>query len=171
MNNLIPIESVINKIYVIRNKKVMLDKDLAELYGVKVKRLNEQVKRNIARFPEAFMFQLTDEEYGHLSLRSHFATLKKGQHRKYLPFVFTEHGALMLSSVLNTEQAINMSLLIIEAFVKIKEILLSHKELLLLKKKLSEIEQKYDNQFRIVFETIDLLLDTKQNESKHIGFL
>ena len=108
----IPDEKIINKIYVIREQKVMLDRDLAELYGVDTKRLKEQVRRNKDRFPETFMFELTKQE--HSVLRSQFATLKQGQHSKYPPFVFTEHGILMLSSVLNSETAIKMSVQIIE---------------------------------------------------------
>jgi len=103
----IPDEVIINKIYVIRDQKVMLDKDLAEIYNVETKRLKEQVRRNIDRFPDSFMFELTAEE--HYSLRSQIATLKRGRHSKYPPFVFTEHGILMLSSVLNSELAVKMS--------------------------------------------------------------
>jgi len=103
----IPDEVIINKIYVIRDQKVMLDKDLAEIYNVETKRLKEQVRRNIDRFPDSFMFELTAEE--HSSLRSQIATLKRGRHSKYPPFVFTEHGILMLSSVLNSELAVKMS--------------------------------------------------------------
>ncbi|MCD0464361.1 ORF6N domain-containing protein [Flavobacterium sp. ENC] len=103
-------ETISNKIYFIRNQKVMLDSDLAMLYGVETKRLNEQVKRNLSRFPEDFMFQLTENEYD--SLRSQIATLKKGRgaHQKYLPFVFTEHGILMLSSVLKSDKAIQTNI-------------------------------------------------------------
>ena len=111
MKLLIPSAIIERKIYLIRGQKVMLDSDLAELYGVPTKRLNEQVRRNAERFPEDFMFQLSSEEFE--SLRSHFATLEKqgrGQHRKYLPCAFTEHGALMAASVLNTPRAVEVSL-------------------------------------------------------------
>ena len=102
MNEIVPIEVIQQKIFLIRGHKVMLDTDLANLYGVTVKRLNEQVKRNITRFPQDFMFQLSEEE--NQSLRSHFATIKigRGHHRKYLPYVFTEHGTIMLANVLNS---------------------------------------------------------------------
>jgi hypothetical protein len=111
---------ILNKIYFIRNQKVMLDRDLAELYSVETRRLNEQVKRNITRFPEDFMFQLTEVEF--LSLRSQIATLKKGrgQHQKYLSFAFTEHGVLMLSSVLNSEKAIQTNIQIMRIFTKVR---------------------------------------------------
>ena len=125
----ITVASVAQHILVIRGQKVMLDSNLAKLYGVTPKRLNEQVKRNRKRFPERFMFQLNTEEYGFL--RSQFATLKtgRGSHRKYTPFVFTEHGALMLASVLNSPRAIQASILVIDAFVRMRELLASDKEL------------------------------------------
>ncbi|MEW6551096.1 MAG: ORF6N domain-containing protein, partial [Campylobacterota bacterium] len=126
-------ELISNKIYTIRGLQVMLDRDLAELYQVEVKRLNEQVKRNIERFPQSFRFQLTQDEYEHLmskfdtssskeSLRSHFATLEngRGKHRKYLPYVFTEQGVSMLSAVLRSDIAIKVSIQIIEAFVNMR---------------------------------------------------
>ncbi len=112
-------EALLNKIYEFRGQKVMLDSDLADLYGATTKRLNEQVRRNVARFPEDFMFQLTEEEWG--SLRSQIATSKIGRGgRTYLPNVFTEHGVLMLSSVLNSEQAIQVNIQIMRIFAKIR---------------------------------------------------
>jgi hypothetical protein len=108
MTELVPVELIASKIYLIRGIKVMLDKDLAELYGVETKRLKEQVRRNIERFPHDFMFELTKDEYQ--ALRSQIATLKRGQHSKYAPFAFTEHGVLMLSSVLNSERAIQVNI-------------------------------------------------------------
>ena len=109
-------ETISNNIYYIRNQKVMLDRDLAKLYGIETKRLKGQVKRNISRFPEDFMFELTELEYD--SLRSQIATLKKGrgQHQKYLPMAFTEHGILMLSSVLNSDKAIQTNIQIMRIF-------------------------------------------------------
>lgn len=148
----VSIEVVAVKILVVRGKKVMLDRDLAELYGVMVKRLNEQVKRNIRRFPDDFMFQLTKDETD--SLRSHFATLsdsvemkgvtdfKRGRHVKYLPYVFTEQGVAMLSSVLNSERAIDVNIAIMRAFVRLREILLTHKDLAA---KIEVLELKYKN--------------------------
>lgn len=136
----IPEEIIANKIYLIREKKVMLDSDLAELYGVETRRLNEQVKRNIGRFPEDFMFQLTQEEWS--NLKSQFATSSWGGRRK-APSVFTEHGVLMLSSVLNSERAIAVNIKIMRVYTKIKEMLLTHKDLLL---RMEEIEKKVSNQ-------------------------
>jgi hypothetical protein len=127
---LIPIESIERRIFLIRGHKVMLDRDLAELYGVTTKRLNEQVKRNRGRFPEDFMFQLSLEEgKSILALRSQFATLKRGWHLKYAPYAFTEHGVAMLSSVLNSQRAVQMNILIIRAFVALREMLATHKDL------------------------------------------
>jgi phage regulator Rha-like protein len=118
--NIVPEEVLITKIYYIRKQKVMMDTDLAELYGVETKRLKEQVRRNISRFPSHFMFQLTRDEYDQV-LRSQNATLEQGGYSKYLPYVFTEHGVLMLSNVLKSEQAIQASIAIINVFVKLRE--------------------------------------------------
>ncbi len=135
MSNAIAVEVITTKILGIRGRKVMLDRDLAKLYGVEVKALNQAVKRNIKRFPEDFMFQLSWEDAE--SLRSQIVTLnsvkiktsQRGRHIKYLPYVFTEQGVAMLSSVLNSERAIQVNILIMRAFTKIREILLTHKEL------------------------------------------
>ena len=126
MANLISVEIIATKILVIRGKRVMLDTDLAKLYGVTVKRLNEQVKRNRKRFPDDFAYQLTRQEV--INLKSHFATSSWGGVRK-LPYVFTQEGIAMLSSVLNSERAIKVNILIMRAFVKLRRLLLSHKEL------------------------------------------
>ena len=120
-------EVIENKIFFLRGNKVMLDKDLAALYGVETKVLNQAVKRNFERFPEDFMFQLTAEEA--ISLRSQIVTLKRGQHLKYLPYVFTEHGILMLSSVLNSRRAVLVNIEIMRTFVKSRELMLIHKNL------------------------------------------
>src|SRR3990170_5889438 len=151
MKALVPIELIEKKILLIRGHKVMLDSDLAVLYGVTTKRLNEQMRRNLRRFPSDFMFQLTAEEVE--SLRSQFATLKtgRGRHRKYLPYIFTEQGVAMLSSVLNSERAIEVNILIMRAFVKLREMLATHKDLA---KKLEDMEKNYDAQFKIVFDAI-----------------
>ena len=138
------------------------------LYGVTTKRLNEQVKRNIDRFPGDFMFQLTKEEYE--SLRSQFATLKptgRGRHRKYLPYVFTEHGAVMLANVLNSPVAIRASIQVVRAFIRLREILATHKELA---RKLDEMEKKYDTQFKVVFEAIRKLMTPPREARRPIGF-
>ena len=166
ITHLIPQEVIENKIFLIRGKKVMLDRNLAILYEVPPKRLNEQVKRNIKRFPEDFMFQLTKEEAD--SLRSQFATLKRGQHSKYFPSAFTEHGILMLSSVLNSERAIQVNIQIMRTFTKLKEIIMTHKDL---KRKIEDMERKYDQQFKVVFVAIKELLKPSPEESKRkIGF-
>ena len=136
---LIPSKRIEQSILLVRGQKVMLDHDLAELYGVTVKRLNEQVKRNIDRFPKDFMFRLNAKETE--SLRPHFATLDpgRGKHRKYLPYVFTEHGAIMAASVLSSPQAVDVSVLVVRAFVKLREVLATHKELA---RKLHEMQGK-----------------------------
>jgi phage regulator Rha-like protein len=131
-------EVIMNKIYFIRGQKVMIDRDLAELYGIETRRLKEQVKRNINRFPDHFMFELSKEE--NENLRSQNATLKQGGFSKYLPYAFTEHGVLMLSNVLKTGSAIEMSIKIIDVFVKLREIIMSHKDILL---KLEQLEKNY----------------------------
>lgn len=122
-------ENLLSKIYFIRGQKVMIDRDLAELYGVFTKNLNLSVKRNNERFPEDFMFQLTREEYS--SLRLQIETLKQGAHSKFLPYAFTEQGVAMLSSVLNSKQAIVVNIQIIRVFTKMREIISSNKDILL----------------------------------------
>src|SRR5207253_5810717 len=149
--------------YFIRTHKVMLDSDLAELYGVRTKRLNEQVKRNIDRFPADFMFRLNQEESDRL--RSQFATSKHGSGgRRYQPYAFTEHGALMLASVLNSEKAIQACIQIVRAFVRLRELLATHQELA---RKLAEMEKKYNAEFKAIFEVIQQL--TEPPERKPIG--
>jgi phage regulator Rha-like protein len=166
--SLVPtVESIIRTI---RNQRVILDSDLAALYGVPTGRLNEAVKRNAERFPEEFMFQLTKEESD--SLRSQFATLKtgRGQHRKYAPFAFTEHGALMAATVLNSPQAIAMSVAIIKAFVKLRQLALSIGEL---SQKVAALENgflQHDQQLESVFDAIRQLLAPPETPTKEIGF-
>lgn len=157
-------ETISNNIYYIRNQKVMLDRDLAKLYGIENKRLNEQVKRNITRFPEDFMFQLTENEND--SLRSQIATLKKGRgaHQKYLPYAFTEHGVLMLSSVLNSEKAIQTNIQIMRIFVKVRQMLLDTTEM---KLDIVQIQKKLENQgknIELVFSYLDELTEKKEEE-------
>jgi ORF6N domain len=165
----IPEEVVISKIYMIRNHKVMLDIDLSELYEVSAKRLNEQVKRNIVRFPEDFMFQLTNEEWE--SLRSQFATSKKGRGgRRYAPFAFTEHGVLMLSSILNSERAIQVNIQIMRIYTKLKGMLLTHKDILLKLEKLERKTSKHDVNFKIVFDYLKELLNPPSEPMRKIGF-
>jgi len=152
-------------IFIIRGKKVMLDYDLSSLYGVETKHLKRAVRRNLSRFPGDFMFELTQEEY--VSLRCQFGTLKRGQHSKYSPFVFTELGVAMLSSVLNSERAIQVNIDIMRTFTKLREIIAIHKDL---KKKFEEMEQKYDKQFQIVFAELKKLMKDPEKPKVKIGF-
>ena len=165
MTTLIPIELIASKIYLIRGIKVMLDKDLAELYGVETKVLKQAVRRNIDRFPADFMFELTKDEYQ--SLRSQFVTLKRGQHSKYTPFAFTEHGVLMLSSVLKSERAMQVNIQIMRTFTKLREALIDNKDL---RRELEELKQITEERFRIVFETLDQLLTVESKPKKKIGY-
>ena len=143
----------------------MFDSDLASLYEVPVKVLKQAVNRNRGRFPEDFMFPLTWEEVE--SSRSQIVTLKKGKNIKYLPYVFTEQGVAMLSSVLRSERAIRVNIEIMRAFVRIREVLATHKDLA---KKLEDLEKKYDGQFRIVFETIRQMMAPVPKKKNRIGF-
>jgi len=181
MSKLVPHEVIENKIFIIRGHKVMLDRDLATLYGVPTKVLNQTVRRNRKRFPDDFMFQLTFEEIQ--SLRSQFVTLnkpiekkrsitsKRGKHTKYMPCVFTEQGVSMLSSVLNSERAIQVNIVIMRAFVKLREILSTHKELA---HKLQELEgkiEKHDGEIQAIFEAIrQLMAPPPEPPKRRIGF-
>ena len=163
------VERVERQILLIRGHKVMLGTDLAVLYGVPTKRLNEQVRRNLRRFPSDFMFQLTWEESEELS-RSQFATLKRGGNIKYLPYVFTEQGVAMLSTVLNSERAIQANIAIIRAFVKLRQMLATHRELA---QKLSGLERKvegHDRQIHSIFEAIRQLMKPPESPRRRIGF-
>jgi hypothetical protein len=162
----IPAERIEKAILLIRDEKVILDRTLAELYGVETKHLKRAVRRNIRRFPSDFMFELTKEEYE--SLRYQFGTLKRGEHSKYLPLAFTEQGVAMLSSVLNSNRAIEVNILIMRAFVRLRGMISSHKELL---RKLEDMEKKYDEQFGVVFEAIRQLMKPPEQERKKIGFV
>lgn len=164
-------EQVEKSILLIRGLKVMLDSDLARLYGVSVKRLNEQVRRNLRRFPSDFMIHLTREEYE--VLRSQFATLNPGQgeHRKYLPYAFTEQGVAMLSGVLNSERAIDVNIEIMRAFARLRQMISAHKEL---SRKLTELERKigtHDEQIQVIFEAIRQLMTSPEPKKRKIGFL
>jgi len=162
----IPVERIERAILSIRGEKVMLDSDLAELYGVETKRLNEQVRRNLHRFPRDFMFQLTAEEAE--SLRSQFATSNEGRGgRRYLPYAFSEHGALMLANVLNSERAAQTSVMVVRAFVRLRQMLASNAELA---RKLEAMEKKYDRQFKVVFDAIRQLMSPPEPKRREIGF-
>ncbi|MBI4691814.1 MAG: ORF6N domain-containing protein [Nitrospirae bacterium] len=166
MTEIIPGEMIERKIYLLRGHKVMLDSDLAELYEVPTRRLNEQVRRNIMRFPSDFMFQLTSEEAE--NLRSQFASSSSGHGgRRYRPYVFTEQGVAMLSSVLNSERAILVNIAIMRAFVKLREMLSTHKDLA---RKLADMEKKYDSQFKVVFDAIRQLMTPPETRKRKIGF-
>lgn len=162
----ISVEMMEQAILLIRGQKVMLDADLAQLYGVETKILNKAVKRNLDRFPEDFMFQLTTEEAE--DLRFQFGT-SKGQRggRRYLPYAFTEQGVAMLSGVLNSPRAVRVNIEIMRAFLRLRRLLAAHTELA---KKLSEMEQKYDDQFRVVFDAIRALMTPPEKPRKKIGF-
>ncbi|MBW2174637.1 MAG: ORF6N domain-containing protein [Deltaproteobacteria bacterium] len=163
--SVVPAERVEKAILLIRGQKVMLDRDLAELYGVPTKVLKQAVRRNIKRFPPDFMFELTREEGQ--SLRSQNVTLKRGQHSKYLPFAFTEQGVAMLSSVLNSDRAIDVNIEIMRAFVRLRQMLAAHKDLA---RKLAALEKKYDDHFKVVFEAIAELMTPPEKPKKKIGF-
>jgi len=189
------LQTIQNSIYELRGQKVMLDFDLAKLYEVETKVLNQAVKRNIKRFPPDFMFELTLEEYNSLrsqfvtsnvfgslrtqiaalekhSLRTQIATSKGRGGRRYLPYAFTEQGVAMLSGILNSKKAINMNIAIMRAFVFIRQYALTHKDLT---EKLKELETKYNKQFKDVYEAINYLinkdkLQTEQSQRKRIGY-
>jgi hypothetical protein len=144
----------------------MLDSDLAELYGVETKALNRAVKRNESRFPPDFMFQLTAQEAD--SLRCQIGTSKTGRGgRRYLPYAFTEHGALMLANVLNSERAAQASVLVVRAFVRLRQLLSSNAELA---SKLDSLEKKYDRRFKVVFDTLRRLMSSPETRRGEIGF-
>ncbi len=160
----VPQETIENKILFIRGKKVMLDRDLAGLYGVPTKVLIQAVKRNLSRFPSDFMYQLTRQEV--INLKSQFVTSSWGGLR-YAPYVFTEQGIAMLSSVLNSDRAIQVNIQIMRTFTRLREMLLSHSEL---RQKIEAMENKYDNQFKVVFKVIKELLEPPQKPRHKIGF-
>ncbi|MEW6101858.1 MAG: ORF6N domain-containing protein [Candidatus Omnitrophota bacterium] len=173
MPSIVSVEIIAAKIFEVRGKKVMLDSELAKLYGVATKRLNEQVRRNKRRFPGDFMFKLTKEEVNRLrsqfvtlNSRSQIATLKRGKNIKYLPYVFTEQGVAMLSSVLNSQRAIKVNIQIMRTFVQIRKMLLTNTDL---RRKIEAMEKKYDKQFAVVFEAIRQLLEPPKRVEA-IGF-
>lgn len=162
---LTPHERIEKIILTVRGQRVMMDADLATLYGVTTKALNQAVKRNLARFPRDFMFQLTDEEAA--ALRSQIVTSKRRGGRQYRPYVFTEQGVAMLSSVLRSERAIQVNIAIMRAFVRLRELIGSNK---ILSRWLAELEKKYDAQFRVVFEAIRELMAEPASKPRRIGF-
>jgi phage regulator Rha-like protein len=170
MNALIITEQIEQQILLIRGQKVMLDSDLARPYGVATKTLNQAVRRNRDRFPDDFMFQLTNDETK--ALRSQIVTLKqgRGEHRKYPPYAFTEQGVAMLSSVLRSQRAAQVNIAIMRAFVKLREILSTHREL---RQKLAELERKlarHDGHIQSLFEAIRQLMGPDKPKPRRIGF-
>jgi phage regulator Rha-like protein len=156
MTSIIPIENIVNRVYFIRGRKVMLDSDLARLYGVRTKQLNRQVKRNKKRFPEDFMFRLTVKEANKMNVsRQQTAILKQKNNPLHQPYVFTEQGVAMLSSLLNGKKAAWINVLIVRAFIKIREMLASHRDMAI---KIAQLETKYDEQFVIVFNALKHLM-------------
>ncbi len=162
----IPPERIERRILLIRRQKVMLDADLAELYEVETKELNRAVRRNASRFPEDFMFQLSEQEYE--GLRCQFGTSNEGRGgRRYTPYAFTEQGVAMLSSVLRSPRAVLVNIAIMRAFVKLREMLASHKDLA---RRLEEMESRYDAQFKAVFDAIRELMKPPEKPRRRIGF-
>lgn len=164
-NLIVPSKIIENRIFLIRGKKVMFDRDLSRLYGVKTMVLNQSVKRNIDRFPEDFMFQLSKPEFE--NLKSHFVISSWGGARK-LPYAFTEQGIAMLSSVLKSKTAIRVNIQIMRTFTKIREMIVSNK---VLREKIEAMERKYDSKFKVVFDVINHLIDKDKTELiKIVGF-
>jgi len=167
----LPDEAITNKIYWIRDQKVMLDNDLAKLYEVETKQLKRQVRRNMVRFPSDFMFELTQEEYS--ALRSQIGTLEKGAHSKYSVMAFSEAGVSMLSSVLNSDRAIKVNIQIIRIFTRIRQLLADNSEVRLEIEKIKITLQNHDKNMEIVFRYLDELLEQKERPNpsrKQIGF-
>ncbi|MCF7811177.1 ORF6N domain-containing protein [bacterium] len=160
-----PIERVERLIHLIRDEKVMLDSDLADLYGVETKVLMQAVKRNVDRFPSDFMFQLSKKEFN--DLKSQFVTSSSWGGKRKLPYAFTEQGVAMLSSVLRTERAIKVNIAIMRIFVQLRQIMQSNEKL---SKQLENMEKKYDEQFRIVFKAIQQLMTPPAKKQRKMGF-
>jgi len=163
--SIMPVERIESSILLIRGQKIMLDADLAVLYGVTTKRLNEQVKRNRGRFPEDFMFQLTESEKEEVVANCDH--LKRLKFSPSLPYAFTEHGAIMLATVLNSPVAVQTSIQIVKAFVRLRQMLASNAEMM---KKMTDLEKKYDEQFKVVFQAIYELMKPPDPKKRQIGF-
>jgi hypothetical protein len=169
------VEALASRIHLIRGQRVMVDTDLAALYGVETRRLNEQVRRNATKFPADFMFQLTAEEFD--ALRSQFATLKtgRGQHRKYLPYAFTEHGALMAAMVLASPRAVEVSVYVVRAFVQLRDLLSSNKELAQrfadLERRLERKLSTHDQAIAGILDAIRQLMTPPDPPKRPIGFI
>ena len=164
-SDLIPVERIEKAIYLIQGEKVILDSDLAILYGVETRSLIQAIKRNIRRFPKNFMFQLTKDEFS--SLRSQFVISKGKGGRRSLPYAFTEHGVIMAANVLNSERAVQASVEVVNAFIRLRQMLASNVEL---SRRLDDLESKYDRQFKVVFDAIRQLMSPPLPGRKQIGF-
>ena len=164
--SIIPRERIEQKIYLLRGEKVMLSSDLARLYHVAPRALVQAVKRNMARFPEDFMFQLTDEEFN--NLKSQIVTSSWGGIRRAAPYAFTEQGVAMLSSVLKSKRAVHVNIEIVRAFVRLRKLLSTNEDLA---RKLAILEKKYDAQFKIVFDAIRQLMAPPESKRRRIGFV
>ncbi len=163
---LAPIESLI---VVIRGQRVILAADLAHIYGVQTRGLNQAIKRNVKKFPDDFMFRLTRREAEKISRsRSQSVIMTRGQNIKYLPYAFTEYGAIMAANVLNSPRAVQMSVFVVRAFVRLRQMIASHKNLT---RRLNELEKKYDAQFKVVFDAIRQLMTPPEAKKRKIGFL
>lgn len=165
MSELVPNEVVERRILVLRGQKVMLDEDLAELYEVEVRTLNQAVKRNASRFPADFMFQLSDEEFA--ILRSQIVISRSWGGRRFPPYAFTEHGVTMLSSVLRSERAAQVNIAVVRAFIRLREVLASNADLA---RRMDAMEATYDKQFEAVFDAIRMLMLEPDKPTKPIGF-
>jgi hypothetical protein len=165
MKSILPAEAIERRIFFIRGQRVMLDSHLAELYGVSTGNLNKAITRNLDRFPDDFMFQLSQRE--HESLRFQFGILKRGQHSKYLPRAFSEQGVAMLSSVLRSKRAVHVNIGIKRAFVKLRRLVASYPGLA---RRLDELESKYDFQFKEIFDAIRSLMTQPERPRRSIGF-
>lgn len=168
MSNLVPVESIIRRIYVFRGHKVMVDSDLAEMYGVETRAFNQAVKRNLARFPEDFSFQLSEAEFANLMSQS--VTSSSWGGRRKLPLVFTEQGVAMLSSVLRSDRAIEINIAVMRAFVRLRELLTSNEEIA---RRLADIERKlddHDESIRVAFDALRQLMTEPEPEARRIGF-
>lgn len=170
MKSLILSETIQRKIFILRGHKVMLDRDLAELYGVKIKSLNLAVKRNRERFPDDFMFQISRQEFEYLRFQFETLNVGRGKHRKYRPYAFTEQGVAMLSSVLNSKRAIHVNIQIMRTFTRLREKISHHKEL---SRKLAQLERQVKGQgsdIASLFEAIRQLMESPDSQEKKIGF-
>ncbi len=168
---LLPEDAIIQKIYWIRGEKVILDTDLAVLFGIHTKALKQAVRRNMERFPEDFMFILLKDEFD--SLRSQFVTLKRGQHAKYLSFAFTEQGVAMLSGILSSKQAISVNIAIMRAFVQLRRFLQTNKELARKMEELEKVVAGHDDKIRLIFQAIKQMIEKKDEPPpprKPIGY-